>query len=232
MKKIIAANFKSNLTYGEIQNYFNILDSNLKIPQENIFIFPPALALQIPVKNFIKGTQNAYPQNNGAFTGEITLEMLQDIAIKTILIGHSERRFLLAETQEFCKEKFQFFKKAGFKILYCIGEGLEIREKGKSFIEDFLQSQLNGIDLDYPDLIIAYEPIWAIGTGVSASLEDISEVHSFLRSKTDKPLLYGGSVNEKNIADILGLDLVDGVLIGSASLDIQNFIHMIKLSQI
>ncbi|MCE3037234.1 triose-phosphate isomerase [Helicobacter sp. faydin-H20] len=229
MSKIIAGNFKSNLTRTKIQEYYQVLDSKI-MPNDEVFLFPPFFALQQSQK-FQIGAQNAYPANNGAFTGEITLEALKDLNINTLLIGHSERRTLLGENQEFCAQKFNFFKAQDFSIFYCIGENLEVRQKGFEMTKKFLAIQLQGIDTNYPNLILAYEPIWAIGTGKSASLEEIEEVHAFLKTLCPTKILYGGSVQKNNLTEILKLPNVDGALIGSASLDVNNFIDMITLAR-
>jgi triosephosphate isomerase len=113
--------------------------------------------------------------------------------------------------------------------MYCIGEPLEVRQKGLEAVIEYLKNQFAGIDLDYEKLIIAYEPVWAIGTGVSASLEQIEETHKALREITNKPILYGGSVKLNNIAEICKIENVDGCLIGTASWDIENFIKMINI---
>ena len=174
------------------------------------------------------GAQNAYPIEKGAVTGEIGLEQLKEFEIKTILIGHSERRDLLNESQEFIAKKFNFFKEQGFRIIYCIGEPLEVREQGIEKLFEYLFSQFEGIDVCYENLIVAYEPIWAIGTGVSAKVEDIKQVHDGLKKEFNVPLLYGGSVKVENIEAISTIDSVDGVLVGSASLEAKNFASLIK----
>jgi len=224
---IIAANFKTNKTRKETINY---LDKLKKIDLKNITvrIFPPSTAL---VEDELIGAQNAYPTINGAFTGEIGLEQLNEFNINKILIGHSERRLILNESQEFITKKFDFFKKHNFEIIYCIGEPLDIRKKGIDEVIKYLKKELKSIDLEYEKLIIAYEPVWAIGTGVSASIDEIKEIHKEIKSITNKPLLYGGSVKINNIKEILEIKNVDGVLIGSASLNVDNFIKMIEIAK-
>ena len=226
---IFAANFKTNHTRSSTAAYIENLNSSLKDKNEedSIYIFPPATALDIFDTPFTIGVQNAYPTQKGAFTGEIGLEQLEEFAIKTILIGHSERRDILGETQEKVAEKFAFFKEQGFEIIYCIGESLSIRESGDAAVMSHLLSQFEGIDLTYDNLIVAYEPIWAIGTGRSAKVEEIATTHAMLRTKVSAPLLYGGSVNPDNIGEITAIDNVDGVLVGSASLDAERFASMI-----
>jgi len=220
---IIASNFKMNHTRKSTLDFLDKL-SNIQT-SHTIRVYPPATAL---CENEIVGAQNAYPEIKGSFTGEIGLEQLKEFNIDKILIGHSERRNIFNESDEFIAKKFQFFKENNFEIIYCIGESLEVRQKGIDEVIKFLESQIKNIDLDYEKLIIAYEPIWAIGTGVSASIEEINETHNRLREFIKAPLLYGGSVKLENIDKITSLENVDGSLIGTASWDIDNFIEMIK----
>ena len=221
---IVAANFKMHKTRKEVKKYLEEL-KNIKFNGVKVAIFPPQSAL---FEDKIIGAQNAYPAINGAYTGEIGLEQLNEFNIKRILIGHSERRHILGETQEFIAKKFEFFKNEGFEIFYCIGEPLEIRQKGIEAVIEYLKGQIEGIDLGYEKLIVAYEPVWAIGTGVSAKIEQIKKTHAEIRKFTSKPLLYGGSVKLNNIEEILNVENVDGVLVGSASLDVNVFKEMIE----
>ena len=227
---IYAANFKTNHTRQSTKNYIEELNEKLgaKSPNDRVYIFPPATALDNYEGDFTVGTQNAYAAQNGAYTGEIGLEQLDEFDIKTILIGHSERREYMAETQEKVAQKFSFFQEQGFEILYCIGEPLEIREKGFEAVMQYLLTQFEGIDISYEKLIVAYEPIWAIGTGRSATVEEISTTHRALKKAiNEKPLLYGGSAKPANIKEITSIAGVDGVLVGSASLDADSFSEMI-----
>jgi len=224
---IVAANFKTNKTRKEVKEYLKILERT-EFGKVTVRVFPPSTALF--EKEFL-GVQNAYPAVNGAFTGEIGLEQIGEFNIDKILIGHSERRNILGESQEFIAEKFNFFKEHGFEITYCIGEPLEIREKGIDAVVEYLKDQFEGIDLSYERLIIAYEPVWAIGTGVSASKEQIQNTHAEIRKITDKPILYGGSVKPANVKEILSIPNVNGVLVGSASLDVESFIQMINTAK-
>lgn len=229
---IFAANFKTNHTRASTGKYIEVLLSQKSLfTNDAIYIFPPASALQTPRGNIKIGAQNAYMARNGAFTGEIGLEQLDEFAIRSIIIGHSERREILNESQELIANKFQFFKEHNFEIIYCIGEPLEIRESGEENLLEYLSTQLEGIDTNYPKMMIAYEPIWAIGTGKSASIDEIRTIHNILRKLTKAPLLYGGSVNVSNIQQITKIDNVDGVLVGSASLDAKNFLELISLTK-
>ena len=226
---IFAANFKTNHTRASTEKYIKALEKKLlaKKPEDHVYIFPPATALDKYEGDFTIGAQNAYPVQNGAFTGEIGTEQLEEFGIKTILIGHSERREHLGESQDKVAQKFTFFKEQGYEILYCIGEPLEIREEGDEAVIEYLLAQFDGIDITYKNLIIAYEPIWAIGTGRSATVEEIAFTHESLKKTVQKPLLYGGSVKPVNIKEITDIRGVDGVLVGSASLNAENFAEMI-----
>lgn len=227
---IYAANFKTNHTRHSTALYIEALNMKLgaKNAEDKVYIFPPSTALDDYEGDFTLGTQNAYPAHNGAYTGEIGLEQLDEFDIKTILVGHSERRELLAEDQEKVAQKFAFFKAQKFEIIYCIGEPLEIREKGIEAVMKYLIAQFEGIDLGYTKLIIAYEPIWAIGTGRSATVEEISETHGALKKVIGaNPLLYGGSAKPQNVKEITSIEGVDGVLVGSASLNAESFSQMI-----
>lgn len=219
---------KSSASYqSPLQDYYYALDSEIR-PNDNVYIFPPLTHLSMNNHKFTLGAQSAYPALSGAFTGEITLNLLQEFHINTLIIGHSERRRLIKNSSDFCKEKFEFFSQYDFQIIYCIGEDAKVAQNGKDAAREFLKSQLNGINLNYPKLIIAYEPIWAIGTGDCASLEKIEEIHSFIKNFTDAKILYGGSINTQNAPEILHSNLVDGLLIGNTSLDIKSFIQIIR----
>lgn len=235
--KIIASNFKTNHTRKSTRAFCEELEcfvsqKGVKLSSYQITLFPPQSALlDNHFRGFQIGAQNAYPTQNGSFTGEIGLEQLAEFGIQTLLIGHSERREILNESQECCTKKFDFFSKIGFEVYYCIGESQEVKQQGIRATLEFLESQLYGIDLNYPNLIIAYEPIWAIGSGVSATLEEITQIHTHLKQKLGKiPLLYGGSVKPQNVCEILSLEGVDGVLVGSASWEISSFCQILENS--
>ncbi|EOI5312493.1 triose-phosphate isomerase [Campylobacter jejuni] len=221
---IFAANLKCNHTRASFKIYAKILNKTMGVKCDDIIVFPPSIAFLENELNFIQGAQNFYPCVNGAFTGELGKEHLDEFGIKCVLIGHSERRALGDEN--LIKAKFDFAKEHAYKIVFCIGEDLKLKNSNQTL--DFLKKQLEVIDLDYKNLIIAYEPIYSIGSGVSAKKEDIAKVLEFLSSLTQAPLLYGGSVNEDNIKDILNIKHCSGVLIGSAALKAENFIKLIK----
>lgn len=227
---ILCANFKANKTRQETQAYMAVVESFVSVNEidDTVIVFPPFTALEHISRNVLIGVQNAYPAQNGAYTGEITLEQLEEFGIKTILIGHSERRHVLGETQEQIAEKFRFFAQKGFAIIYCVGEPIEIREQSDEALMRYIDAQFEGIDSNYADLIIAYEPVWAIGTGLTPTNDQIVDMHTALRSKTHAPLLYGGSVKVDNARSIMELQNVDGVLVGSASLSANDFCEMIE----
>jgi len=218
------ANLKCNHTRASFAKYAQILDANLS-SNDDVTVFPPFSAFDGASHKFKLGAQNFYPCESGAHTGEIGKVMLDEFGVKSVLIGHSERREL-GESEELLRAKFDFAVKAGWQIVYCIGENLSVNEAGGT--KEFLAEQLKNIDLSYERLLIAYEPIWAIGTGKSAGTEQIEEILNFIREQTRAPLLYGGSVNIANIGGIAGIANCDGVLVGTASWDASKFLELIR----
>ena len=231
---IIASNFKTNHTRKSTKEFVQAVNTYLQNDTSSeVYIFPTATSLDCfdTVSNLTIGAQNAYYTQKGSFTGEIGTEQLDEFDIKTILIGHSERRHVLGESQESIAKKFAFYKEQGYKIIYCIGEPLEVKEQGLEATLEYIYEQFVGIDTAYENLILAYEPVWAIGTGVTATNDDITSVHTAIKSKIEKPLLYGGSVKVANVAEICALDNVDGALIGTASWIKEDFIKIIELTK-
>ena len=220
------ANLKCNHTRASFKEYAQILDANLSA-NDDVTVFPPFSALDLAAHKFKLGAQNFYPCESGAHTGEIGKAMLDEFGVKSVLIGHSERREL-GESEELLRAKFDFAAKAGWQIVYCIGENLSVNEAGRT--KEFLAGQLKNIELGYERLLIAYEPVWAIGTGKSASTEQIEGILNFIREQTSAPLLYGGSVNVANIGGIAGIASCDGVLVGTASWDASGFLELISAS--
>jgi triosephosphate isomerase (TIM) len=229
---IIASNFKTNHTRKSTASFVNEVNDYMK--ENNIsseaFVFPTATSLDsfTTVPNFSIGVQNAYPTVAGSFTGEIGTSQLDEFGIKTILIGHSERRHILGETQNKIAKKYEFYKELGYKIIYCIGEPLEVKNQGIEQTLEYIYEQFNEIDTNYENLILAYEPVWAIGTGVTATNDDIRNVHNAIKSKIPKPLLYGGSVKVENVRELCQIPNVDGVLIGTASWQTEDFIQILE----
>ncbi len=230
---IIAANFKTFKTRQETLDYYRDVKTFIEKNEITVetMIFPPATALNTFKGKTVVGVQNAYPVANGAYTGEIGLNQLKEFGIETILIGHSERRHVLGESQALMVQKFNFFKEQGFTIVYCIGEPLEVREEGNEALMAYLDAQLEGIDLNYEDLVIAYEPVWAIGTGLTPSADEVELIHTALRQKIKSPILYGGSVKVNNAKELLALNNVDGALIGSGALQSENYCRILEIAE-
>ncbi len=232
---IIASNFKTNHTRKSTKEFIKQVDNFVKNTNSDVQtrIYPTATALDnFDCDKSIKvGAQNFYPTFKGSFTGEIGFEQLQEFGVDSVLIGHSERRHILKESSSLLVKKYDFAKEQGVEIVYCVGEPKEVREAGIDAVMAYIWEQFDGIDLDYSKLIIAYEPVWAIGTGLSASNDDIKEVLKRLRKSIRKPLLYGGSVNVDNVGDILDIENCDGVLVGTVSWTAEAFIKMIEAAQ-
>lgn len=246
-KFIIAGNWKMNKTVRESINFIKALDSkiagNPDYSQEKgveILVFPPFTSLYSlkGISPRIKiGSQNIFYEEKGAFTGEISPPMLKDL-VTYALIGHSERRHVFAETDSNINKKVKAALKFGFIPILCIGETLEEREAGNTFarVSEQIDQDLEGLSAEeISKMAIAYEPVWAIGTGRNATPEQAREVHAFIRgllkdrtgSYQDIPILYGGSVKPENSYDILSQKDITGVLVGGASLQIDAFFAII-----
>ncbi|AFL67786.1 triose-phosphate isomerase [Sulfurospirillum barnesii] len=231
---MIASNFKTNYTRATAEVFIKTVQAFLVQThnEQEVRIFAPFTALNRfdEVKNLKVGVQNFYPVQNGSFTGEIGFEQLEEFGIESVLIGHSERRHILKESHALIAQKYDFAKARDAEIIYCVGEPAEVRMQGIDAVMSYLWEQFEGIDVHYEKLIIAYEPVWAIGTGLSAHLDDIKEVLERLREKLSKPLLYGGSVKVENIESILHVKACDGVLVGTASWNEEAFCEMIRIA--
>ncbi len=232
---IIASNFKTNHTRKSTREFVEQVEAFVKKSNSTVEarIYPTSTALDkfVTDKSIKVGAQNFYPTQNGSFTGEVGFEQLQEFDVDSVLIGHSERRHVLKERSELIVNKYNFAKDQGVEIVYCVGEPKEVREAGLDAVMSYVWEQFDGIDLNYDRLVVAYEPVWAIGTGLTASNDDIKEVLKRLRDKINKPLLYGGSVKVDNVGDILDIENCDGVLVGTASWKAEAFIQMIKAAQ-
>ena len=237
---IFAANWKMN---GNIKFLNSILEEIKQdiIPyladNSKIIVCPPSVYLRqaklICHNTSIEiGAQDCSSQENGAFTGEISANMLSDVGSQWVILGHSERRQYHSENNDLLYKKMLLAKLAGLKVIFCIGETLAQHASNKT--KDILAEQLSiicGSDLNNLEHIIAYEPIWAIGTGLIPKLEEIDEAHQFIKSflfektrlKSKVQVLYGGSVNPENANQIKSLITVDGVLVGGASLSAEKF---------
>jgi triosephosphate isomerase len=230
---IIAANLKTNHTRASVKSYLDAVNDFVLQNEidDRAVVFPPATALCASRSAVTVGAQNAWAVENGSFTGEIGAEQLSEFAIKTLLIGHSERRHILGEGLDTVKRKFDFFAELDYEIFFCVGEPLEIKEAGLDAVLTYIERQLDGIDLSYSRLVLAYEPVWAIGTGKTAKSDDILAVHSAIKGFCDKPLLYGGSVKAENAGEILSLDVVDGALVGTASWISDRFCELLDIAK-
>lgn len=244
MKKIIAANWKMHKTYDEAISYINeLLKKTIDFEKKDVLIYPPFLYIcevsRLLEKSNIKvGAQNIYYEKKGAFTGEISPVMVKSCKAEYVLIGHSERRHIFKESDELIRKKVISALEEGLKVMLCVGETLEERESQLTFkvIESQLKLALAGLEDMLYNIEIAYEPVWAIGTGKSANPEDASKIHSFIKdtlkdmAKKDMyvRVLYGGSVNPQNAKEFLKAPNVDGLLVGGASLDPNTFLEIIN----
>ena len=168
--------------------------------------------------------QNVHWEPNGAYTGEVSPEMLRELGVDGALVGHSERRQLFGETDETVARRARAALQAGLGVIACVGETLEQRESGDT--ELVLKIQVEALAFaagDYEQLVIAYEPVWAIGTGKTATPDQAQEAHAFIKTLLERPVLYGGSVKPENAAELLAQPSIDGALVGGASLDSDSF---------
>lgn len=232
-KKILAANWKMNLTQPEVQDWLHTYQTlDWSAPNASLRVYPSAIYLKdIQAAGLHGGAQNVYFEANGAYTGELSIEQLQSIGAQSVLIGHSERRQLFNEDDALLAQKVNACATAIFPFVLCCGEAIETRKAGAHL--DFVLAQLSeNLRLltvtDLHLLVVAYEPIWAIGSGLSADLDQITEMHQAIRNHLVElfgaageqvPILYGGSVNAANAQAIFSCPNVDGALVGGASLD-------------
>ncbi|MBV8813671.1 MAG: triose-phosphate isomerase [Verrucomicrobia bacterium] len=250
-KKILAANWKMNLTQVEAASFVQTFLGEIgEVNDVEIVIVPPftsipALAQISEKAPFIRlGAQNVHWERSGAYTGEISATMLRALFVKYVLIGHSERRSLFGETDETVNRKVSAALEAGLRPIMCIGESLAERESG--LVEKVLHRQveggLKGIAADHmSEIVLAYEPVWAIGTGRTATPEQAEEAHAFIRSvlaelfdqsSADRiRIQYGGSVKPENTEDLMRKPDIDGALVGGASLDPRSFAQIIRATE-
>ncbi len=246
-KKLLIGNWKMNKTCAEAKAFAlasNPIASLAKTHQIEIGVAPTFLSLRTVKENLplsmIVASQNVHFEDKGAFTGEISIPMLKEIGITWSIIGHSERRTYDDETNEKCNKKVLKLLENEMNPLYCCGESLEIFEKGetKRFVRTQIEEGLKNIPLDKVDqLVVAYEPIWSIGTGKNASKEIAEDMCAFIRAvlkemyglKSEQVrILYGGSVKPENIKEYLSCPNVDGALVGGASLKIDSFAELVQ----
>ena len=242
MKYFIAANWKMNKTVAETKDFLrSFIPAVQKATDVDIIIAPPFTSLSAAADE-IKGTnlqlsaQDIFWEEKGAYTGEISPIMLLDTGCKHVIIGHSERRQYFSEEDAIVNRKIKAAKKAGLGVIFCVGESLEEREAGKTFevIKREVESGLAEIGPE--NLVVAYEPIWAIGTGKTATNEQAQEVHAYIRkllgnlygSKAEEiRILYGGSVTPDNVDSLMACKDVNGALVGGASLKPDSFAKII-----
>jgi len=242
IRPLIAGNWKMHKTIPEaVKLATRIRESAAACPDRDVAIAPSFTALR-PTAEVLRGSnvrlcaQNVHPAPQGAFTGEVSAPMLADAGCQYVIVGHSERRTLFGETDELVRAKIQASLQSSLMPIFCVGESLAEREDGRTF--DVLERQLKGglnnfQAADIRHLVVAYEPVWAIGTGKTATPDQAQEVHVFIRRMMSRTfgtdlgdsltILYGGSVNPKNIDILMACEDINGVLVGGASLEAESF---------
>ena len=228
MSKIIIANFKMNGTRPFINKWFSKFLEETNTLNKVIVALPTPYLTSFSDCNISIAAQNVSPFDSGSFTSQVSAEMLKDCGIDYCIIGHSESRNLLNETNEDIFNKYNQLSKNSIKPIICVGESMNVREDNQT--SSFITDQLNFFSSKEEDVIIAYEPIWAIGSGLIPAVSDINEVCELIKSLvTNAKILYGGSVNEKNATHLLNNSNIDGLLVGGASLDPKEFANIAQL---
>ena len=245
-QKLVAGNWKMNGSKASIKELLDGIKKGIgDVASAEVAVCPPFVYLadveaQLTGTPVVWGAQNLSTEEKGAFTGEVSASMINDFNCKYAIVGHSERRTLYGEDDAVVAKKFAVARAAGLKPILCIGETLEEREKGVT--NDVVARQIEAvIDLEgvaaLAEGVVAYEPVWAIGTGKTASPEQAQEVHRFIRQRIAEKdaavaekvqILYGGSMNAGNAAELLGLPDIDGGLIGGASLKAEDFLTICR----
>lgn len=229
MTKLCFGNWKLNKSPKEAKDFLDEFSALVKEDEKKSFaVFPQALSAGVFTEQsfLFWGGQNIYAQSEGAFTGENSVGVLKEMGASYVLVGHSERRSLFGETDQDVNQKSKLAIEKNLRPVVCIGESLEQREKGLVFdvLTEQVEKSLKGLDLNRA--VIAYEPVWAIGTGKTATPKAVGEVHTWLRDKIENnetPLLYGGSVKPANAEELYKIKDVNGFLIGGASLKAESF---------
>ena len=247
----IAGNWKMNKTVGEALDLVRRLKAALSgVKGVEVAVAPPFTAL-FAVRKELEGSpillaaQNLYWEEKGAFTGEVSPSMIKEVGCSYVIIGHSERRQLFGETDETVNRRIKAALAQGLKIIFCIGETLKEREEGKTFpeIERQVEGGLKGMgDKEMRNMVVAYEPVWAIGTGKTATPEQAEEVHRFIREKLGKfypqeiteevRIQYGGSVTPENVKGLMNQPNIDGALVGGASLKAESFSKIVRFKEL
>jgi triosephosphate isomerase (TIM) len=221
---LIAGNWKMYKGPAEAAEFCVALRDEV-LDDVDVVICPPYVSLAVTVQ-LLAGTeigvaaQNVHWEENGAYTGEISAPMLRELGAYGAIVGHSERRLYFGETDDTVGRRAHAALEAGLFVIACVGETEDEREAGRT--EDVLRRQLSVLEPD-DNLVVAYEPVWAIGTGKTATPELAQDAHSFVKSLLDVPVLYGGSVKPDNAAELLAQPDVDGALVGGASLELDSF---------
>ena len=249
-KLIIAGNWKMNKTVAESLDLLNGLALELAAVKEvDIVVCPPFTALSevskaiLSKRNIALGAQNMSENNMGAYTGEIAAQMLKEFSVRYVILGHSERRQYQAESDELIAKKALAAHAASLKPIVCVGETLTEREAGR--MEKVLETQVRGslaglTKEQMVETVVAYEPVWAIGTGKTASAQQAQDAHAFIRAQLAKNfdeavarkvrIQYGGSVKPANARELMSLPDVDGALVGGAALEVRSFADIVKNS--
>jgi triosephosphate isomerase len=244
---IIAGNWKMNKNIGESIDLANSIKRLVyDIEEVEIVVCPPFVSLsdvkEVTMETNVKlGAQDCYWEKEGAFTGEVSVPMLKDAGCEYVIVGHSERRQFFGETNETVNKKVKAVLKEGLKPIVCVGEKLEERKAGKAFdvVKDHVTNSLAGLTKDEMlKTVIAYEPVWAIGTGVNATKAEAQEIHQYIRKllkdifgpevSKEVRVQYGGSVKPDNIKELISQEDVDGALVGGASLKGETFAQIVK----
>jgi triosephosphate isomerase len=238
VKKIVALNLKMNLNYDEALEYVETIKNNISDAHEIIF-FPGYLYLEMFKKSGYKiGAQNVHYLDKGAFTGEISPLQLKSLGIPYVLVGHSERRIYFKEDDNLINNKIKGCLRNNLRVILCVGETDEERRLKKTafILEKQIKNALKDIDRsEIEDIIIAYEPVWAIGSGKVPRVEDIDDALKYIKRTTlrdydvEPKALYGGSVNKDNIKPIINIKNLDGVLVGTSSFDPKYLVSMLDL---
>ena len=244
-KPIIAGNWKMNKTIAEAISFVNDVKNRVENKNVDVVICAPFIALKDLVEatkgtNIKVGAQNMHYAENGAFTGEVSAPMLKELGMDYVIIGHSERRQYFNETNEACNKKVLKALEVGINPILCCGETLEQREANetKNICKTQVEEALKDIDVnDISKVVIAYEPIWAIGTGKTATSQDANDVISYIREvvarlygdkSNEVRIQYGGSVKPQNVAEIMAQSDIDGALVGGASLAANDYIQLVN----
>jgi triosephosphate isomerase len=242
----MAANWKMNKTISETHEFLSAFIPEVEDEKDvDIVIAPPFTSLaaaseKLSNTNIILAAQDMFYEEKGAYTGEVSPHMLRDIGCRYVIIGHSERRQYFKETDGIVNRKVKAAKKAGLGVILCIGESLEEREAKKTF-NVFEREIDNGLhETDIEKIVMAYEPIWAIGTGKTATPEQAQEAHAYIRERLrvkygnradDVCIIYGGSVTPENIDSLMACKDLDGALVGGASLKVESFTRIVKFKR-